>query len=106
MVIYMEGNLDSMYAKMGYGVMRYSENQIVCVIDSDFAGKKVNQVIDQVAGEEERIKTIFLVVLNRIPDGKEMALCLDLVNGAKDKRATYRNIVAGLIASQEFYFIF
>lgn len=43
----MEGNLDSMYAKMGYGVMRYSNNPIVCVIDSDFAGKRVNEVIDQ-----------------------------------------------------------
>lgn len=65
-----------------------------------------NQVIDQIEGEEERIKTIFLVVLNRIPDDNEMKLCLDVVKGAGNKAAAYRNIVAGLISSQEFYFIF
>lgn len=41
----MEGNLDSMFAKMGYGVMRYSNNPIVCVIDSDFTGKMVSEVL-------------------------------------------------------------
>ena len=47
LAIYMEGNLDSMFAKMGYGVMRYSNNPIVCVIDSEFSGKTVNEVINQ-----------------------------------------------------------
>ncbi|MGB5497621.1 MAG: DUF1611 domain-containing protein, partial [Maribacter sp.] len=45
LAIYMEGNLDSMFAKMGYGVMRYSNNPIVCVIDSDFTGKMVSEVL-------------------------------------------------------------
>ncbi len=45
LAIYMEGNLDSMFAKMGYGVMRYSNNPIVCVIDSEFSGKMVDEVL-------------------------------------------------------------
>lgn len=39
--IFMEANLDSDYGKMGYGVMRYIENPVACVIDSTNAGKKV-----------------------------------------------------------------
>ena len=66
----------------------------------------VNLVIDQVKGEEERIKTIFLVVLNRVPDAEEMALCLEIVRNSSSPRAAYRNLVGGLISSQEFYFIF
>ncbi len=44
--IYMEDNLGSDYGKMGYGVMRFTENPIVAVIDSRHAGKKVNQACD------------------------------------------------------------
>ena len=40
----MEGNLNSDYGKMGFGVMRFSQNEIVCVIDSEHAGKTVDQV--------------------------------------------------------------
>ena len=40
----MEQNLDTDYGKMGFGVMRYSSNPIVCVIDSKFAGKTVSEV--------------------------------------------------------------
>ena len=39
--VYMEANLDSDYGKMGYGVMRYIENPVVCVVDSINAGKRV-----------------------------------------------------------------
>lgn len=45
LAIYMQGKLDSMFAKMGYGVMRYSNNPIVCVIDSEFSGKRVDEVL-------------------------------------------------------------
>ena len=45
--IYMEGNLDSDYGKMGFGVMRYSRNPVVCVIDSTFAGMKVNEAVSE-----------------------------------------------------------
>ncbi len=41
--IYMEDNLDSDYGKMGFGVMRYSENPICCVVDSTHAGMRVDQ---------------------------------------------------------------
>ncbi len=44
--IYMEKNLDSNYGKMGFGLMRFSQNEIVCIIDSDHAGKKVCETTD------------------------------------------------------------
>jgi len=40
----MEGNLDSDYGKMGFGVMRYGEGPVCCVIDSAHAGRRVSQV--------------------------------------------------------------
>ncbi len=46
LAIYMEQNLDTDYGKMGFGIMRFSSNPIVCVIDSSHAGKTVNQVED------------------------------------------------------------
>ncbi len=42
----MEDNLNSDYGKMGFGVMRFSQNDIVCVIDSVHAGKTVDEVGD------------------------------------------------------------
>ncbi len=42
--LYMEGSLGSDYGKMGYGVMRYITNPIVCVIDSSHHGKRVKDV--------------------------------------------------------------
>ncbi len=44
--IYMDKNLDSDYGKMGFGVMRYSQNPVVCVIDSVHRGKKVNEATE------------------------------------------------------------
>ncbi len=41
--IYMEDNLGGDYGKMGHGVMRFMENPIVAVIDSNHAGKEVKQ---------------------------------------------------------------
>lgn len=46
LALYMEGALGSDYGKMGYGVLRYSPNPVVCVIDSAHAGKNVQDVID------------------------------------------------------------
>lgn len=45
LAIYMEGNLDTDYGKMGFGVMRYSPNPIVCAIDSRYAGKSVRAAV-------------------------------------------------------------
>ena len=42
--VYMEANLDSDYGKMGYGVMRYIRNPVVCVIDSTNSGRRVCDV--------------------------------------------------------------
>ena len=44
LAIYMEDNLDTDYGKMGFGVMRYSPNPVVCVIDSTHKGKKISDV--------------------------------------------------------------
>lgn len=41
----MENALNTDYGKMGFGVMRYSENPIVCVIDSNFAGQTVREAV-------------------------------------------------------------
>ncbi len=46
LAVYMEGSLGSDYGKMGYGVMRYSPNPVICVVDSTHAGKKVCDACD------------------------------------------------------------
>ena len=43
--IFMEGALGADIGKMGYGVLRYSPNPVVCVIDSHHAGKMVSDVV-------------------------------------------------------------
>jgi uncharacterized NAD-dependent epimerase/dehydratase family protein len=42
--IYMEGAVQAPAGKMGLGVLRYSPNQLACVIDSQFAGKSVKEL--------------------------------------------------------------
>ncbi|RNC90341.1 MAG: DUF1611 domain-containing protein [Allomuricauda sp.] len=41
----MEGALDNDSGKMGFGLMRFSKHPIVCVIDSNYAGKTVQEAI-------------------------------------------------------------
>jgi uncharacterized NAD-dependent epimerase/dehydratase family protein len=43
--IYMEGALDNDSGKMGFGLMRFSKHPIVCVIDSKYAGKTVEEAV-------------------------------------------------------------
>ncbi len=45
--IYIEGALDTKYGKMGFGVMRYAPNPIVCAIDSRFTGQRVREAVGQ-----------------------------------------------------------
>lgn len=45
LALYMEGNLDGDYGKMGFGILRYSPQEIVCVVDSTHAGKEVKDVV-------------------------------------------------------------
>ena len=42
--IWMESSIDDDYGKMGISALRYLDNEIVCVIDSVFAGKKISEV--------------------------------------------------------------
>jgi uncharacterized NAD-dependent epimerase/dehydratase family protein len=42
--IWMESSIDDDYGKMGISALRYLNNEIVCVIDSVFAGKKIADV--------------------------------------------------------------
>jgi uncharacterized NAD-dependent epimerase/dehydratase family protein len=44
LALYMEGALQTMVGKMGFGILRYSANPIVCVIDSEHAGKDAEAV--------------------------------------------------------------
>ncbi len=41
----MEGALDNDSGKMGFGLMRFSKHPIVCVIDSKFTGKTVEEAV-------------------------------------------------------------
>lgn len=101
--IYMEGNLNSDYGKMGYGVMRFCQNEIVCVVDSTHAGKTVgeatahgygypvvknvdeaaqagaNVLIIGIAPSGGRIDKSWLAPLN-----KAIQLGMNLVNGLHD----------------------
>ena len=45
--IYMEDNLGYDGGKMGYGVMRFIQNPIVAIVDSNHAGKVVSQACNQ-----------------------------------------------------------
>jgi len=45
LAIYMEGALDNDSGKMGFGLMRFSKHPIVCVIDSNYAGKTVKEAL-------------------------------------------------------------
>ncbi|MBJ34501.1 MAG: hypothetical protein CMC90_01190 [Flavobacteriaceae bacterium] len=42
--IWMESSLDDDYGKMGISALRYLDNEILCVIDSVFAGKNISEV--------------------------------------------------------------
>lgn len=45
LALFMEGALGEDLGKMGYGVLRYSENDVVCAIDSAHVGKSVGEVV-------------------------------------------------------------
>ena len=42
--IWMEASIDDDYGKMGISALRYLSNEIICVIDSVHAGKKISEV--------------------------------------------------------------
>jgi len=102
--IYMEDNLDSDYGKMGYGVMRYIPNPVVCVIDSTHKGMRVKDacslpydypVVSTV--EEAHQLGAEVLVLGTAPSGgrvpdewypplrEALQFGMSLVNGLHDK---------------------
>ncbi len=104
LAVYMEGHLGSDYGKMGYGVIRYSRNPVVCVVDSIHAGKKVSEVCHlphpiPVVGtlKEARQLGADVLVLGIAPSGGQipdewfphlrqaLALGMSLVNGLHDR---------------------
>ena len=104
LAVYMEGSLGSDYGKMGYGVMRYSPNPVVCVVDSTQAGKRVCDACDlphtfPVVGtpDEARGMGADVLVLGLAPSGgrvpeewlphlrRALALGMSLVNGLHDR---------------------
>ena len=101
--IYMDKSLDSDYGKMGFGVMRFSQNPIACVIDTEHAGKIVSDVANlpfdyPVVSNLTEAKALGAEVLvlgtapsgGRIPDewmgplNEAMDLGMSLVNGLHD----------------------
>ena len=101
--IYMEGNLNSDYGKMGFGVMRYAQNPITCVIDSQFDGQTVREAVGEpfdfpVVSTVQAAKDMGsdILVLGIAPSGgkfpdewdapmeKALALGMSLINGLHD----------------------
>jgi uncharacterized NAD-dependent epimerase/dehydratase family protein len=103
LAIYMEGHLDTDYGKMGFGVMRYSPNPIVCAVDTKYAGRTVKEAvglphdIPVVASVEEAGKLGAEVMIlgtapsgGQFPDewdqpiGQSIKMGMSIVNGLHD----------------------
>ena len=83
--LYMEGHLDSDYGKMGMGVMRYLPNPIVGVIDSQHAGKAMNEFM-----ETRREVPIFKDLQAVIARGAQVLILGIAPSGAKSLRLGFR----------------
>ena len=53
--------------------------------------------------DKEKVRRLYIAVLNRPPSGEEMSWMLDEVQKQGD--AGYRNIVSALVMSSEFLFL-
>ncbi len=115
LALYMEGALDDPSGKMGFGVLRYSQNQIACVIDSHFAGKDASEVTPiarrcpvVASVEEARSLGAEVLILGIAPSGglipeawipaidQAVALGMSVVNGLHDLLGPrYRNLKSG-----------
>lgn len=103
LAIYMEGNLDTDYGKMGFGVMRYAMQPIVCAIDSRFVGQTVKEAVGEpfdfpvvASVEEAHALGGEVLVLGTAPSGgkfpkewdppmeKALELGMSLINGLHD----------------------
>lgn len=115
LALFMEGALGEDFGKMGHGVLRYSPNEIVCAIDSRFAGRDAQEVTGiprscpVVATVDEAAAlgaNVFLLGIapsgGLIPDDwipsidRAVELGMSLVNGLHDLLAArYPNLPAG-----------
>jgi len=102
--LFMEANLDSDYGKMGFGVLRYGQNPVRCVVDSAHAGRRVGEVCGVPAFDIPVVATVAeaaaagarALVIGVAPSGgrapaewdaplrEALALGLNLVNGLHD----------------------
>jgi len=99
----MESNLDTDYGKMGFGVMRYAQQPITCVIDSKYKGQTVREAVGQpfdfpVVDSVQKAKEMGsdILVLGIAPSGgkfpdewnppmeKALQLGMSLINGLHD----------------------
>lgn len=104
LAIYMEGAVGDPSGKMGYGVLRYSRNEIACVIDSHTAGGTLPThlspsgdvpIVSSVSKAKALGATVFVLGLavsgGAIPDewygpiGEAVAGGMSIVNGLHDK---------------------
>ncbi len=103
LAIYMEGAVTGYGGKMGFGILRYSPNQTVCVIDSQTAGRDMKDVAGMpvgcpiVSSVEESLKLgAEVLVLGIAPPGglippawitdidRAVELGLSVINGLHD----------------------
>lgn len=104
--LFMQDNLDSDYGKMGFGVMRYGQNPVCCVVDSAHAGRRVGEVcgVSAAAFDIPVVATVAeaaglgarVLIIGVAPSGgrapaawdaplrEALALGLNLVNGLHD----------------------
>ncbi|MCE9558413.1 MAG: DUF1611 domain-containing protein [Armatimonadetes bacterium] len=115
LAIYMEGAVGDAHGKMGYGVLRYSRNPIVCVIDSKHAGQTLpahlspNKEVPVVATVAEAYQLGAKVFVLGIavgggaipaewygPIDEATAFGMSLVNGLHDRLGPrYRSLLPG-----------
>ncbi|WP_350288521.1 DUF1611 domain-containing protein [uncultured Croceitalea sp.] len=111
--LFMEGALDSDMGKMGFGLMRFSKHPIVCVIDSNYAGKTVEESvglpydipvidsIDEAVGKGSEILVLGIAPSGgKFPDAWDLPISealqngLSLINGLHDDLYTrYGNLL-------------
>ncbi|NLF19699.1 MAG: DUF1611 domain-containing protein [Lentisphaerae bacterium] len=115
LAIFMNGFLGDSHGKMGYGILRFSPNPVVCVIDPQHAGKTVCDVVAMprnapvvASVAEARALGAEVLVLGVAPSGgllpaawlaeldEAVSLGLSLVNGLHDVLATrYPRLATG-----------
>ncbi len=115
LAIYMEGAVHSYGGKMGFGVIRYSPNEIACVIDSQTAGKDMREEAGMprscpiVASVEQALALgAQVLVLGIAPPGglipaawypvidRAVELGMSIINGLHDLVGPrYKNVPAG-----------